>query len=172
LTANRLLLLACALAPLLVGCPQDSPETREIEEVADDDAQPEPAVAKAPAPAVEPVLPVAWESCPNAQGYANFSRAPVPTGWLVLVSGEESDATFVPDPAHAWLKDAPRRPWMKDQKVPELQWERFERGERLATPEGWLVILPGNYYDNDAIYVPDPAHTWLADLPVEAPESG
>jgi len=166
-----MLSLACVLLPALGGCRQnlsDVPAT----EVASEVPMPTEAAAETPPPPVEPVLPVAWEYCPNASGNTNFSRTPVPMGWLLRVGGEKDHATFVPDPEHAWLRDAPRTRWMGDTRVPELHWERFESGERLATPAGWLVILPDNYYNNDAVYVPDPEHRWLADLPLEAPEGG
>ncbi|MBW2258112.1 MAG: hypothetical protein JRI25_26410 [Deltaproteobacteria bacterium] len=168
MTANRLVLLASALLPLLAGCPEEGeapPAVPEIEAEPEGSVQPEPV-----AQAVDPVLPVPWEFCAEDHQRPMFSRTPVPTGWLVLVSGEEDDATFVPDPGHAWLGDAPRKPWMGERKATWVQWEQFDRGERVATPEGWLVILPAGYYENDAVYVPDPDHRWLAEgLPAEDP---
>ena len=54
-----------------------------------------------------PVTNVEWETISPPPGGYTTARTQVPGGWLVIVGWRDPSATFVPDPAHAWLKPKP-----------------------------------------------------------------
>ena len=61
-----------------------------------------------PLPQVTPgVTNVEWETLSPPLGGYTTARTQVPGGWLVIVGWRDPSATFVPDPAHAWLKPKP-----------------------------------------------------------------